>query len=130
MPRNTLGNLHKKQAWRRLFVREWREHRHMTQEQLAERVGITPASLSRIERGLQAYTRGSLEALAEALQCQPADLLTRNPEDPEAPWSIWDNLKPDQQKTAIRVLKALQDLDDEDRAIQEGLRDMRRRQRG
>ncbi len=33
----------------------------------------------------------------------------RNPLDPEAPWSIWERLKPEQRKQAIRVLRALAD---------------------
>lgn len=79
----------------------------MTQERLAERVGMTTASLSRIERGRQPYNQGTLEALAVALNCEPVDLLIRNPLDPEAPWSIWEQLRPAQRKQAIRLLKAL-----------------------
>jgi len=107
MPRKIPGKTDKPHHWRRLFVREWREHRGMTQEQLAERAGMTTASLSRIERGLQPYHQGTLDALAGALHCDPVDLLTRNPLDPEAPWLIWERLKPAQRKQAIRLLKAL-----------------------
>lgn len=107
MPRNSLGNLHKQRFWQRLFVREWREYRGLTQEQLADRVGMTPASLSRIERGLQPYNQGTLEALAKSLNCNRIDLMVRNPLDPESPWTLWDRIKPDQRKTAIKMLKAL-----------------------
>src|SRR5271166_3357427 len=69
---------------RKTFIREWRSFRHLTQEQLAERVNMSPGNLSLIERGLQNYTQDTLESLAEALQCDPADLLMRNPLDGEA----------------------------------------------
>ena len=44
-------------TYRRTYIRQWRAHRKMTLETLAERVGakvggMTHASLSRIERGL------------------------------------------------------------------------------
>lgn len=65
----------------------------MSQEQLADRVGTSVASISRIESGSQPYTQDVLEALAEALMTDPASLLMRNPEDPEAMWSIWEQAK-------------------------------------
>lgn len=91
------------------FIREWREYRQLTQERLAARLDMSSASLSRIEAGKQPYTQDVLESIAEALTCEPADLLVRNPLDPAAPWSIWENLKPSQRKQAIRLLMALGD---------------------
>ena len=74
-------------------------------------VGMTHASLSRIERGLQPYGQALLEALAEALSADVASLLIRDPEDPEAPWTIWDQLKPATKRQAIELLKTLQRTD-------------------
>lgn len=68
---------------------------------------MSKASLSRIETGKQPYTQNVLEQIAGALRCEPADLIMRNPLDPEVPWSIWDALKPAQRKQALRLLKAL-----------------------
>lgn len=68
---------------------------------------MSKASLSRIENGKQPYTQDVLEWLAYSLRCEVGDLIMRNPLDPEAPWSIWDTLKPAQRKQAIRLLKAL-----------------------
>jgi transcriptional regulator with XRE-family HTH domain len=42
-------------------------------------IGITHGAISQIERGLITYTQPMLEALAEALQCEPEDLLRRDP---------------------------------------------------
>lgn len=78
---------------RRTFFRQWREHRGFTQEQLAERLETSVASISRLESGTQPYTQDVLEALADALHTDPASLIMRNPADPEAMWSIWDQAK-------------------------------------
>ena len=78
---------------RKTFLKEWREYRHLTQEQAAERLDITQATLSRIERGLHPYSQDFLEKAAEAYHCEPQDLLMRNPSDKGAVWSITDNLR-------------------------------------
>ena len=89
------------------FIRQWREHRGLSLERLADRLSTTKASLSRIERGLQPYSQPLLEALAEALICSPADLLMRNPADPDGIWSIWDNIPEVDRPRAVAVLRAM-----------------------
>ena len=50
--------------------------RRMTLTELAERVGITLANLSILKTGkARAIRFSTLEAICEALQCQPGDLL-------------------------------------------------------
>lgn len=53
--------------------------------------------ISRIENGDTPYTQDVLEALAEALNTDPASLLMRDPSKPEAMWSIWDQAKKGQR---------------------------------
>lgn len=65
-------------------IRAWRLARGFSQEELVDRVRnlgqpFTTSSLSRIERGDQPYNQRTLEALAKALGCEAADLLSRNP---------------------------------------------------
>jgi transcriptional regulator with XRE-family HTH domain len=79
--------------YRRTFIRQWRLHRGLTLERLAERVGTTHASLSRIERGIQPYAQPLLEAIAEA--------------HPEDIWSVWDHAKPGQRRQIIEIAKTL-----------------------
>lgn len=93
----------------RHFIKEWRKFRHLSQEALAERMGLTHGAVGQVERGDVKYSQDFLEAAAEQLECSPADLLMRNPLDAEAPWSIWSALKPEQKKQAIRLLEALKD---------------------
>ena len=50
--------------------------RKMSAGELAERVGITPANLSRIKKGRVSSMRfATLDALCETLDCQPGDIL-------------------------------------------------------
>lgn len=71
----------------RTYLREWRTYRHLTQEQVLERLSVfddekiptTAASLSRIETGKQIYTQRILEALASIYEASPSDLLGRDP---------------------------------------------------
>lgn len=63
----------------RNFVREWRKHRKLTQEKLAEMTGYTPSSISQLETGAQGYEEATLVRLAEAMQCKPGDLISGPP---------------------------------------------------
>lgn len=87
------------------FIREWRKVRELTLEQLAERVGMTHGTLSRIERGKTAYTQPVLEAVAEALGTTPASLIMRDPTKPGI-WDIWEQIGPAERDQAIKVLEA------------------------
>lgn len=66
-------------SYRKNFIREWRLGRNLSQEKLGEMVGLTKATISRIEAGKLAYTRESLEAVAHALGTHPGILLMRGP---------------------------------------------------
>lgn len=50
--------------------------------ELAERIGITPANLAVLKNGRAKAVRfTTLEALCDALDCQPGDLLRHEPDD-------------------------------------------------
>jgi transcriptional regulator with XRE-family HTH domain len=89
------------------FIRQWRKHRGLTLARLAERVGTTHATLSRIERGVQPYNQALLEAVADALRTDPPSLLMRNPEDPEGIWSIWDQAEPGVRRQILQIAQTL-----------------------
>jgi DNA-binding transcriptional regulator YiaG len=88
-----------KRQFRKTYIREWREHRGLTLEQLADRVDMTASYLSMFERGQRGYTQNTLEAVAHALQTDAASLLMRDPTRDDAIWSIWEQAgKGDRQK--------------------------------
>lgn len=94
----------------RHFLREWRKYRQLTQERLAERISVTPGTISQLENGQISYTQPTLEALAVALNCEPGDILSRDPAMDDAVADLRRLLQTagasDQQK-AIRVLKEM-----------------------
>lgn len=91
----------------RHFIKEWRKHRGLNQEQLAERIGINRAYLSKIEGGKRRYDQPFLEAAAVVLGCETADLIIRSPLDPEGIWSIWDELEQPQRVQLVEMGKLL-----------------------
>lgn len=90
----------------RNYVREWREFRGMTQEQLAEAAGYSPSSISQLETGKQGYEEKTLVRLAEALVCHPSDLITGPPQLAPLVNQI-RNLPADRQDDVIHALMHL-----------------------
>jgi transcriptional regulator with XRE-family HTH domain len=76
---------------RRHFIQEWREYRELTQAQLAEKIGVSISTISQLENSKQGYSQATLEALADALMCQPADLLKWNPLVEDDLRTIWES---------------------------------------
>jgi len=92
-----------RQHW---FLREWRKHRGYTQERLAEMIGTSKAHISNLESGKRQYTQELIELFAEALRCEPADLIVRDPTKPDSIWSIWDQIPASDRPHALRALSA------------------------
>lgn len=59
------------------FIAHWRTNAGMSQEELAEKINMSRSTLSKIETSDSPYTQRTLEAIAQALDCRPADLLQR-----------------------------------------------------
>jgi len=56
--------------------------RKMAVGELAERIGITPTNLAVLKNGRAKAVRfTTLDALCQALECQPGDLLRYEPEE-------------------------------------------------
>lgn len=91
----------------RLFLKQWRTHRGLTQEQLAERTDLSQGMISQLENGRSDFTGNLLDLLAEALQCDRADLLMRDPTEPDSPWSVWEALDIPERRQAVEIMKAL-----------------------
>jgi len=69
----------------RHFFREWREHLKLTQDEAAERIGVTQSKLSRIEKGISPYDQDFLEEAALAYGVSIDTLITRHPIIPTPP---------------------------------------------
>ena len=61
------------------FIREWREHLGLKQDEAASRIGVTQSKISRIENGTTPYDQDFLEEAADAYGTTAAALLTGIP---------------------------------------------------
>lgn len=89
------------------YLKEWRKHRGLNQQQLADRLDTTVPTISRWETGAMNWTSDWLPRFAYALNCEQADLF-RNPLQPEHRlWELIQGMKPDQRDQAEAMLKIL-----------------------
>ena len=104
----TAHNMHMAKGERpQHFLRAWRKYRGYTLEQIAERIGMTHQNLGKIERGAVPYNQHLLERLAEEYRCEPADLIIRDPLDPDGLWSIYGQLKPVERRQIVEIAKTI-----------------------
>ena len=90
----------------RTFIAEWRRYRKLSQDTLAELIGISKPTLSRIESRKSPYGQDFIEVCAEKLNCTPADLISRDPEAAEPVLAIWERIPPAERPRALEVLRA------------------------
>lgn len=91
---------------RATHIRAWRQYRNLTLEQVADAVGVTAGALSQLERGSVSYTQPMLEALADKLGCEPADLISQPPGTQDGLTSVWNAIPVSDRAKALEVLKA------------------------
>lgn len=96
-----------KQPRKRIFLREWRKYRQLTQEQLAARVGWSVGNVSQLEQGKQGYSDEGLALLSDALNCTPGQILDVDPTNDDAIWSLWERAKPGQRQTLLEVAREM-----------------------
>lgn len=94
---------------KRLYLREWRDFKDVTQEKLAERLETSAATISRYEAGKINLSVEKLQQIADALGCAPDDFFhDPNGRDYQA-WRIIQGMKPSDQERALRMLEAFTD---------------------
>jgi transcriptional regulator with XRE-family HTH domain len=97
MPRNPESN----------FLKAWREHRRMTQAQLAEKADTTGAVISLLESGDRRLSDKWLRRIAPALGIPVGYLLEQHPDNVQADiLEVWAEIPEDRREQALDVLKA------------------------
>ncbi|HZZ34338.1 MAG TPA: helix-turn-helix transcriptional regulator [Caulobacteraceae bacterium] len=97
MPRNPEAN----------FLKAWREHRRMTQAQLAEKADTTGAVISLLESGDRRLSDKWLRRIAPALGIPVGYLLEQHPDNVQADiLEVWAEIPEDRREQALDVLKA------------------------
>ena len=99
------GRFRKAGPLRRHYIAQWRRYRGLSQDEVAAAMGISKPSFSKIESGVRQYSQNFLEACADALDCQPADLLSRLPQDVGLIWSLWEAIPADRRHQAAEILR-------------------------
>tara|TARA_R110000782_G_scaffold59847_1_gene124003 strand:- start:858 stop:1202 length:345 start_codon:yes stop_codon:yes gene_type:complete len=94
-------------------INELRRAAGLTQETLGEMLGTSKMNVSRYETGKQDLTLDWMRRFAEALQCEPADLLT----DSDNPM----RLRPSERQLIARYRSAAPDRQDDLRRVAESL---------
>jgi transcriptional regulator with XRE-family HTH domain len=93
---------------RKFFLKQWREFRGLTQQELADRTGRTKGYISNIERGESRYNEDVLEELAAALKCESWQLLGENPLEQNGTAQIvdiWDHIPQGNREQARQILE-------------------------
>lgn len=93
------------------FVAERRRLKGLSQEELAERSGVSQGTVSAVERQAQWPAFQTWQALADALDCNFLELFF-NPEEPSAD-AILAEFSPAARRQAITVIRALKEANDE-----------------
>jgi transcriptional regulator with XRE-family HTH domain len=99
-------------------IKDWRNYRHLTQEQLGGRVGCSKSHISQIENGKGQFSQPLLYSLAEALSCDVGDLFSPPPmpDQPESEFEWYkrklERLKEHERGRVLRILKAALDDDE------------------
>jgi transcriptional regulator with XRE-family HTH domain len=87
-------------------IRKWRTFRGIeSQGELAEKAGLTRATLSRLESGVLRYRQDQLEALAGVLECTPHDLIGVDLSEEADIFRIYRGLDPKLQTVLLDTLK-------------------------
>lgn len=91
----------------KLFIAEWIEHKHLTQDQVAERIGCSPGTVSKLISGHMKQTPQWLAAIAYALgdEVEVTDLF-HHPDQPTQA-DLLRNVPDEQRATIISVIKTL-----------------------
>lgn len=90
------------------YFREWREYKNWTQQELADRLDTSAATVSRIEKGERDWGKGYLEAFAYVVGCpNPTDPITRPPGQAVSLDDMLKNAPPEIQRQALAVVKTI-----------------------
>lgn len=76
---------------------------------MSERIGLSKASLSKLENGKYPYTQDLLEALAELYGTDAASLISRSPEATEGIMAIWVSASEHDRRKILDVARVIVD---------------------
>lgn len=91
------------------YLKEWREFRQMTQQELADAIDTHKSVISDMERGKLQLSPKWLNRFAPVLQTQPGHILDHDPNDLDSDIiDIWAHIPKESRAQAAAVLKTFQ----------------------
>jgi transcriptional regulator with XRE-family HTH domain len=88
------------------YLKEWREFRHLTQQQLADAVGTDKSVISLLENGGMGMTDKWARKLAEPLRTRAGILIDHDPNDlPTDILDIWTSIPDEAKPQAQSILE-------------------------
>jgi transcriptional regulator with XRE-family HTH domain len=100
-----MGREPTERVWSRIFLKEWRLHRRLSVERLAEKADVSPALISLIENGKSGGSPESLEKLAAALGIEVGELLDIKPSKGGSVLRVW--VRDEDRERVRRIIQAL-----------------------
>ena len=94
-------------------IKRLRERLNLKQEELAEKIGVTPQGVSNIERNKYQPTADTINKICEVFNIHPVELLTEYPEDMDTQDTIKQinaimlNMSKDELDKLLKVLTVL-----------------------
>jgi transcriptional regulator with XRE-family HTH domain len=89
------------------YIRQWRQAKGMSLEQVALGVPMDKGNLSKVERGLLPYNQEMLERLGDILGTEPGNLISRDPTKEGKVIDLVQRLSENELVQAERVLSAM-----------------------
>ena len=89
-------------------LKAWRDHRGLSQADLADAVNTTQGMIAHLESGRSALSAKWLRKLADALRTTPGHLLEHNPHElPTDIVEIWLDATPEQRNQLVDMAKVI-----------------------
>jgi len=103
----TSGGMADPSSFRPTFIRAWREHRKLSQDELAFEANVDKGNLSKLERGIYPYRQPILESIAKALKVSPGRLIESPPDESTPLWDAVDRAPPEVRRQIAAAAEAI-----------------------
>lgn len=114
-----MGKSPPNKAWRRTYLRQWREWGGLKLGELAALTGMNEGYLSEIENGHKRYNQKILEAYAKELKVPAGRLIDRmpppkgtatDPSDPAVLVATLEGMSEADRRRVVAIIKSLADI--------------------
>lgn len=102
-----IGMVVRPQKQQRWFIREWRDHRELTLQQVASELETSVSMISELERGIRRMNDGWVDKLSRIFRVEPNDLLRPPGESPHELEAIWSLASEDDRRKILDMARII-----------------------